>query len=244
MKNIFSSFQEAFNERLGSPLYVKFLISFLIINYQITIALIYGDENFTERTIFLKQYFETTSYTYIIIYPLISTILFIVCFPFFNNLSLYAREFWRKKAREIIEKYELQKKLTIEQSLKLKNKIKYLEEENQKLVSEYSNMISVLETSQAEELEEFEEFEEQNDDKKSFMSDLTPSKELAKIIGSQPMPRTEVVKKIWDYIKKNNLQDAKNRRNINADENLINIFQGKKVVSMFELTKYISRHLS
>jgi chromatin remodeling complex protein RSC6 len=75
------------------------------------------------------------------------------------------------------------------------------------------------------------------------MKPLTPSKELAEIVGASPIPRTEVVKKIWAYIKKNNLQDAKNRRTINADDKLKAVFNGKKSVSMFEMTKLVSNHL-
>ena len=77
----------------------------------------------------------------------------------------------------------------------------------------------------------------------AFMKPLTPSAELGKVVGSKPLPRTEVVKKLWAYIKKNKLQDAKNRRNINADENLKVVF-GKKTVNMFEMTKLVSKHLS
>ena len=76
----------------------------------------------------------------------------------------------------------------------------------------------------------------------AFMKPLTPSKELAAVVGSTPLPRTEVTKKIWDYIKANNLQDAANRRNINADAKLRPIF-GKDQVSMFEMTKLVSQHL-
>lgn len=77
----------------------------------------------------------------------------------------------------------------------------------------------------------------------SFMKPLTPSKELAFIVGSAALPRTEVMKKVWAYIKKNNLQDAKNRRAINADDKLKAIFGGKKQVTMFEMTKLVSNHL-
>lgn len=77
----------------------------------------------------------------------------------------------------------------------------------------------------------------------SFMKPLTPSTDLATVVGSKPLPRTEVVKKIWAYIRKNNLQDSKNRRNINADSNLKKIFGGKSTVSMFEMTKHVSKHL-
>ena len=63
------------------------------------------------------------------------------------------------------------------------------------------------------------------------------------MIGDKPMPRTEVTKKLWAYIKKNGLQDAKNRRNINADDKLKPVFGGKKTVSMFEMTKLVSKHL-
>jgi len=77
---------------------------------------------------------------------------------------------------------------------------------------------------------------------KAFMKPLTPSAALATIVGSSPLPRTEVVKKLWAYIKRNKLQDAKNRRNINADAKLKPIF-GKGTVSMFEMTKIVSRHL-
>ena len=77
----------------------------------------------------------------------------------------------------------------------------------------------------------------------AFMKPLTPTEHLAAIVGKNPLPRTEVVKKIWAYIRKNSLQDAKNRRNINADDKLKLIFGGKATVTMFELTKYISKHL-
>ena len=77
----------------------------------------------------------------------------------------------------------------------------------------------------------------------AFMKAMTPSAVLAAVVGSKPIPRTEVTKKIWDYIKKNKLQDAMNRRMINADEKLRQIFAGKKQVSMFEMTKLVSNHL-
>jgi upstream activation factor subunit UAF30 len=67
---------------------------------------------------------------------------------------------------------------------------------------------------------------------------------LQPIVGSKPLPRTQVVKKMWEYIKKNKLQDPKQRRNINADENLSKVFCGKKTVSMFEMAKHINKHLS
>ena len=76
----------------------------------------------------------------------------------------------------------------------------------------------------------------------AFMKPMTPSAALAAVIGSKPIPRTEVTKKLWDYIKKHNLQDAKNRRNINADDKLKALF-GKNTVSMFEMTKIVSKHL-
>jgi len=76
----------------------------------------------------------------------------------------------------------------------------------------------------------------------AFMKPLTPSSELAAVIGAQAVPRTEVIKKIWDYIKANNLQDAANRRNINADAKLRPVF-GKDQVTMFELTKLVNAHL-
>jgi chromatin remodeling complex protein RSC6 len=77
----------------------------------------------------------------------------------------------------------------------------------------------------------------------AFMAALTPSESLAVVVGSKPLPRTEVIKKIWDYIKKNNLQDAKNRRMINADANLKVIFGGKSQISMFELAKVVNNHV-
>ena len=78
----------------------------------------------------------------------------------------------------------------------------------------------------------------------AFMKPLSVSSELAAVVGKGPMPRSEVVKKLWVYIKKNNLQDQKNKRNINADENLKKVFGGKRVVNMFEMTKLVSKHLS
>ena len=77
----------------------------------------------------------------------------------------------------------------------------------------------------------------------AFMKAMTPSTTLAAVVGGMPMPRTEVTKKIWDYIKKNKLQDAVNRRLINADEKLRAVFGGKSKVSMFEMTKLVSNHL-
>ncbi len=76
----------------------------------------------------------------------------------------------------------------------------------------------------------------------AFLKPLTPSAELAAIVGATPLPRTEVTKKVWEYIKKHNLQDAANKRNINADDKLKVIFQ-KPQVTMFELTKLVSNHL-
>lgn len=78
----------------------------------------------------------------------------------------------------------------------------------------------------------------------AFMKPLTPSSQLSEVVGTKAIPRTEVVKKLWVYIKKHGLQDSKNKRMINADENLKPIFGGKKQVSMFEMTKYVSKHLS
>ena len=76
----------------------------------------------------------------------------------------------------------------------------------------------------------------------AFMKPVTPSAELAEVIGSTPVPRTEVTKKLWDYIKKNKLQDPANKRNINADAKLKPIF-GKDQVTMFEMTKLVGKHL-
>lgn len=76
----------------------------------------------------------------------------------------------------------------------------------------------------------------------AFMKPLTPSADLAAVIGPEAVPRTEVTKKIWEYIKKHDLQDASNRRNINADDKLRPLF-GKDQVSMFELTKLVNAHL-
>jgi chromatin remodeling complex protein RSC6 len=78
----------------------------------------------------------------------------------------------------------------------------------------------------------------------AFMKALTPSSELAAVVGDKPLPRTEVVKKLWAYIKKHGLQDTKNKRNINADDKLKAVFGGKKTVSMFEMTSLVSKHLS
>jgi upstream activation factor subunit UAF30 len=77
----------------------------------------------------------------------------------------------------------------------------------------------------------------------AFMKAMTPSATLAAVVGSMPLPRTEVTKKIWDYIKKNKLQDSINRRLINADDKLRQVFGGKRQVSMFEMTKLVSNHL-
>mgnify|MGYP000269964678 CR=1 FL=1 len=77
----------------------------------------------------------------------------------------------------------------------------------------------------------------------AFMKPLNVSAVLAAVVGANPLPRTEVTKKVWDYIKKHKLQDSVNRRNINADDKLKAVFGGKKTVSMFEMTKLISAHL-
>lgn len=78
----------------------------------------------------------------------------------------------------------------------------------------------------------------------AFMKPLNVSDSLAAVVGKGPMPRSEVVKKIWVYIKKNKLQDETNKRNINADAALKAVFGGKSVVNMFEMTKLVSKHLS
>jgi chromatin remodeling complex protein RSC6 len=77
----------------------------------------------------------------------------------------------------------------------------------------------------------------------AFMKPMTPSSALAAVIGDKPMPRTQVTKKVWDYIKSRGLQDKSNRRMINADGALMAVFGGKKQVNMFEMTKLVSKHL-
>lgn len=77
----------------------------------------------------------------------------------------------------------------------------------------------------------------------AFMKPVTPSAMLAEVVGSKPIPRTEVTKKLWGYIKKNGLQDKKNRRMINADDALKAVFGGKSQVNMFAMTKLVSKHL-
>ena len=78
----------------------------------------------------------------------------------------------------------------------------------------------------------------------AFMKPLKVSEDLAAVVGKGPMARSEVVKKLWEYIRKNSLQDSKNRRNINADAKLKTVFSGKAVVNMFEMNKLVSKHLS
>ena len=78
----------------------------------------------------------------------------------------------------------------------------------------------------------------------AFMKPMTPSASLGAVVGSNPAPRSEITKKIWGYIKKNGLQDQKNRRMINADDKLKPVFGGKNQVSMFEMTKLVNKHLS
>jgi chromatin remodeling complex protein RSC6 len=77
----------------------------------------------------------------------------------------------------------------------------------------------------------------------AFMKPMSPDSTLAAVVGSNPMPRTEVTSKLWGYIKKNGLQDKTNRRMINADDKLREVFGGKKQVSMFEMTKLVAKHL-
>ena len=77
----------------------------------------------------------------------------------------------------------------------------------------------------------------------AFMKPVTPSAALSEVVGSKPIPRTEVTKKLWAYIKKNKLQDTKNKRNIKADDNLKAVFGGKAMVNMFEMTKLVNKHL-
>jgi upstream activation factor subunit UAF30 len=77
----------------------------------------------------------------------------------------------------------------------------------------------------------------------AFMKPLQPDADLAKVVGDKPLPRTEVTKKLWAYIKKNGCQDAKKRTQINADDKLLPVFNGKKSVTMFEMTKLVGTHL-
>ena len=77
----------------------------------------------------------------------------------------------------------------------------------------------------------------------AFMKPMQPSAALGAVVGTKPMPRTEVTKKLWAYIKRKGLQDKKNRRNINADDALKTVFGGRKTVNMFEMTKLVNKHL-
>src|SRR5262245_41856415 len=78
----------------------------------------------------------------------------------------------------------------------------------------------------------------------AFLRPVTPDSALAAVVGSSPLPRTDLTKKIWAYIRRNGLQDSKNRRNINADDKLRAVFGGKSTVNMFEMTKLVSKHVS
>jgi upstream activation factor subunit UAF30 len=78
----------------------------------------------------------------------------------------------------------------------------------------------------------------------AFMKPMKPDDVLAEVVGDKPIPRTEITKKLWAYINKNGLQDAKNKRNINADDKLKAVFGGKKTVNMFEMTKLVAKHVS
>ena len=77
----------------------------------------------------------------------------------------------------------------------------------------------------------------------AFMRPMQPTEELGAVVGARPMPRTEVTKRLWEYIRKNGLQDQKNRRQINADDRLRAVFGGRRQVSMFEMTKMVNQHL-
>lgn len=77
----------------------------------------------------------------------------------------------------------------------------------------------------------------------AFMKPVNISEELAAVVGKGPLPRTEIVKKVWEYIKKHGLQDAKNKRNINPDDKLAKVFGSKESVNMFQMTKLISAHI-
>jgi upstream activation factor subunit UAF30 len=78
----------------------------------------------------------------------------------------------------------------------------------------------------------------------AFMKPMTPSADLAEVVGNKPIPRTQITKKLWEYIKKNGLQDKNQKTMINADDKLKRVFGGKTQVSMFEMTKLVSKHLS
>ena len=78
----------------------------------------------------------------------------------------------------------------------------------------------------------------------AFMKPMTPDGQLAAVVGANPMPRTEITKKLWQYIKRNGLQDSKNRRAINADDKLRPVFGGKSQVTMFDMTKMVNKHVS
>ena len=79
---------------------------------------------------------------------------------------------------------------------------------------------------------------------KGLAAEVTPSADLSAIVGNKPIPRSEVTKRVWDYVKANGLQDQTNKRMINADDKLLKIFGGKKQVSMFEMTALVNKHLS
>jgi chromatin remodeling complex protein RSC6 len=78
----------------------------------------------------------------------------------------------------------------------------------------------------------------------AFMRAVQPDSQLAAVVGSSPLPRTELTKKLWSYIKRNGLQDSKNRRNINADDKLRPVFGGKATVNMFDMTRMVNKHVS
>ncbi|WP_413570446.1 SWIB/MDM2 domain-containing protein [Bdellovibrio sp. HCB117] len=234
--------------RISSPFLSHFAFVWAIINWRFLVALLVGDQAFDVRLEYINKNISLE-----IIKPIGVTLFWVFLWPFLNEKIVQFWEWRRLVLVNIKKKYSGDELLTVEDGNRFRTELiaqkrKYrsmLDEREQELAAlqqEFSKMASVLSEEQLDDIAEDESDEEL--DNKSFMRPLQPSPALAKIVGPEPLPRTEVVKKLWAYIKQNNLQDPSNKRNINSDEILKDVFDGKDTVSMFDMTKLIAKHLS
>jgi len=233
--------------RFSSPLISHFIYAWSIFNWKVFVAVFVGDTDAFGRLEYINKNIEVE-----ILAPLCAALVWVFIWPFINEYIVEFTEWRRSKLLVIRKDYSDQQYLTLEESIsvrekskfkveKIKNLLKETELEFEGLQNEYNKLASNLTKEELSEVQD--EDNDDNEGSESFLRPLVPSLSLSKIVGNEPLSRVDVVKKVWAYIKENKLQDSENRRNINADDVLEEVFDGKKQISMFEMTKLLSKHL-
>jgi chromatin remodeling complex protein RSC6 len=242
-----NSFKNTINDRLSHPLLSSFFIAWVIINWRVPITIFSNTGGYTDKIFYISS-INICWWT-----PILIALGWVFAWPYLNFWIISFHENKNTKIKNEIKKHRDKVLLSEDETFHLRNEIQKVKDnyrtlkikeraEYNELLESYNSAISVLESKQVGHLIEDDEKHAEENETPAFMQPLIPSSALAAIVGKDPLSRTEVVKRLWQYIKKHDLQDKKDRRSINPDKTLGEVL-GSDQISMFEMTKVVSKHL-